>query len=134
VKSLIGILGYRPAYDSSTFHFLPTVANSTRLVYTPIEKKNSCVISLFPLLGRGERYTPLLGKTTMLLNYSVQRYLFNFALKVNFQCIVQFYYRFSVGENIFSKLEVQSDQQESKSEQALQIIGHVVAKSYAHKR
>jgi hypothetical protein len=29
---------------------------------------------------------------------------------------------------------VQSDQQESKSEQALQIIGHVVAKSYAHKR
>jgi hypothetical protein len=31
-------------------------------------------------------------------------------------------------------LPVQSDQQESKSEQALQIIGHVVAKSYAHKR
>jgi hypothetical protein len=31
-------------------------------------------------------------------------------------------------------LLVQSDQQESKSEQALQIIGHVVAKSYAHKR
>jgi hypothetical protein len=30
--------------------------------------------------------------------------------------------------------KVQSDQQESKSEQALQIIGHVVAKSYAHKR
>jgi hypothetical protein len=30
--------------------------------------------------------------------------------------------------------EIQSDQQESKSEQALQIIGHVVAKSYAHKR
>jgi hypothetical protein len=29
---------------------------------------------------------------------------------------------------------VQSDQQESKSEQALQIIGHVVAKSYADKR
>jgi hypothetical protein len=29
---------------------------------------------------------------------------------------------------------LQSDQQESKSEQALQIIGHVVAKSYAHKR
>jgi hypothetical protein len=29
---------------------------------------------------------------------------------------------------------VQSDQQESKSEQALQIIGHVVAKSYAHKQ
>jgi hypothetical protein len=29
---------------------------------------------------------------------------------------------------------VQSDQQESKSEQALQIIGHVVVKSYAHKR
>jgi hypothetical protein len=29
---------------------------------------------------------------------------------------------------------IQSDQQESKSEQALQIIGHVVAKSYAHKR
>jgi hypothetical protein len=29
---------------------------------------------------------------------------------------------------------VQSDQQESKSEQALQIIGHVVAKSNAHKR
>jgi hypothetical protein len=31
-------------------------------------------------------------------------------------------------------LDIQSDQQESKSEQALQIIGHVVAKSYAHKR
>jgi hypothetical protein len=31
-------------------------------------------------------------------------------------------------------LTIQSDQQESKSEQALQIIGHVVAKSYAHKR
>jgi hypothetical protein len=31
-------------------------------------------------------------------------------------------------------LYIQSDQQESKSEQALQIIGHVVAKSYAHKR
>jgi alkyl hydroperoxide reductase subunit AhpC len=30
--------------------------------------------------------------------------------------------------------DIQSDQQESKSEQALQIIGHVVAKSYAHKR
>jgi hypothetical protein len=30
--------------------------------------------------------------------------------------------------------DVQSDQQESKSEQALQIIGHVVAKSYAHNR
>jgi hypothetical protein len=29
---------------------------------------------------------------------------------------------------------VQSDQQESKSEQALQIMGHVVAKSYTHKR
>jgi hypothetical protein len=29
---------------------------------------------------------------------------------------------------------VQSDQQESKSEQALQIIGHVVAESYANKR
>jgi hypothetical protein len=29
---------------------------------------------------------------------------------------------------------IQSDQQESKSEHALQIIGHVVAKSYAHKR
>jgi hypothetical protein len=29
---------------------------------------------------------------------------------------------------------IQSDQQESKSEQALQIIGHVIAKSYAHKR
>jgi hypothetical protein len=29
---------------------------------------------------------------------------------------------------------VQSDQQESKSEQALQIIGHVVGKSYAHKQ
>jgi hypothetical protein len=29
---------------------------------------------------------------------------------------------------------IQSDQQESKSEQALQIIGHVVAKSYAHKQ
>jgi hypothetical protein len=37
----------------------------------------------------------------------------------------------------FEKLElchIQSDQQESKSEQALQIIGHVVAKSYAHER
>jgi hypothetical protein len=33
-----------------------------------------------------------------------------------------------------SVADVQSDQQESKSEQALQIIGHVVAKSYAHKR
>jgi hypothetical protein len=31
-------------------------------------------------------------------------------------------------------ISIQSDQQESKSEQALQIIGHVVAKSYAHKR
>jgi hypothetical protein len=29
---------------------------------------------------------------------------------------------------------IQSDQQESKSEQALQIIGHVVAESYANKR
>jgi methyl coenzyme M reductase subunit D len=29
---------------------------------------------------------------------------------------------------------IQSDQQETKSEQALQIIGHVVAKSYARKR
>jgi hypothetical protein len=28
---------------------------------------------------------------------------------------------------------IQSDQKESKSEQALQIIGHVVAKSYANK-
>jgi hypothetical protein len=33
-----------------------------------------------------------------------------------------------------SVLYVQSDQQESKSEQVLQIIGHVVAKSYAHKQ
>jgi hypothetical protein len=32
------------------------------------------------------------------------------------------------------KIQVQSDQQESKSEQALQIIGHVVAESYANKR
>jgi hypothetical protein len=32
------------------------------------------------------------------------------------------------------QMTTQSDQQESKSEQALQIIGHVVAKSYAHKR
>jgi hypothetical protein len=31
-------------------------------------------------------------------------------------------------------LPIQSDQQESKSEQALQIIGHVVAESYANKR
>jgi hypothetical protein len=30
--------------------------------------------------------------------------------------------------------DIQSDQQESKSEQALQIIGHVVAESYANKR
>jgi hypothetical protein len=30
--------------------------------------------------------------------------------------------------------QVQSDQQESKSEQALQIIGHVVAESYTNKR
>jgi hypothetical protein len=30
--------------------------------------------------------------------------------------------------------KVQSDQQESKSEQALQIIGDVVAESYANKR
>jgi hypothetical protein len=29
--------------------------------------------------------------------------------------------------------DIQSDQQESKSEQALQIIGHVVAESYANK-
>jgi hypothetical protein len=29
---------------------------------------------------------------------------------------------------------VQSDQKESKSEQAVQIIGHIVAKSYANKR
>jgi hypothetical protein len=34
----------------------------------------------------------------------------------------------------YTSRNVQSDQQESKSEQALQIIGHVVAKSYAHKR
>jgi hypothetical protein len=33
-----------------------------------------------------------------------------------------------------SSNNIQSDQQESKSEQALQIISHVVAKSYAHKR
>jgi hypothetical protein len=32
------------------------------------------------------------------------------------------------------KYIIQSDQQESKSEQALQIIGHVVAESYANKR
>jgi hypothetical protein len=32
------------------------------------------------------------------------------------------------------KVRLQSDQQESKSEQALQIIGHVVAESYANKR
>jgi hypothetical protein len=31
-------------------------------------------------------------------------------------------------------LLIQSDQQESKSEQALQIIGHVVVVSYANKR
>jgi hypothetical protein len=30
--------------------------------------------------------------------------------------------------------EIQSDQKDSKSEQALHIIGHVVAKSYANKR
>jgi hypothetical protein len=36
--------------------------------------------------------------------------------------------------HIYMKLSIQSDQQESKSEQALQIIGHVVAKSYAHKQ
>jgi hypothetical protein len=29
---------------------------------------------------------------------------------------------------------IQSDQKENKSEQALQIIGHVVAESYANKR
>jgi hypothetical protein len=34
----------------------------------------------------------------------------------------------------FPNNNVQSDQQESKSEQALQIIGHVVAESYANKR
>jgi hypothetical protein len=36
--------------------------------------------------------------------------------------------------NSETRRAVQSDQQESNSEQALQIIGHVVAKSYAHKR
>jgi hypothetical protein len=35
---------------------------------------------------------------------------------------------------LFYFFVVQSDQQESKSEQALQIIGHVVAESYANKR
>jgi hypothetical protein len=30
--------------------------------------------------------------------------------------------------------EVQSDQKENKAEQALQIIGHVVAESYGNKR
>jgi hypothetical protein len=33
-----------------------------------------------------------------------------------------------------STVNVQSDQKENKSEQALQIIGHVIAKSYANKR
>jgi hypothetical protein len=33
-----------------------------------------------------------------------------------------------------SSLAVQSDQKENKSEQALQIIGHVVAEFYANKR
>jgi hypothetical protein len=44
--------------------------------------------------------------------------------------------RFSSLDNLSIKERdsIQSDQQESKSEQALQIIGHVVAKSYAHKR
>jgi hypothetical protein len=40
----------------------------------------------------------------------------------------------SIVRQKFTVASVQSDQQESKSEQALQIIGHVVAKSYAHKR
>jgi hypothetical protein len=37
---------------------------------------------------------------------------------------------------ILNKLQsiVQSDRKENKSEQALQIIGHVVAESYANKR
>jgi hypothetical protein len=34
----------------------------------------------------------------------------------------------------FSMVSIQSDQKENKSEQALQIIGHVVAESYANKR
>jgi hypothetical protein len=34
----------------------------------------------------------------------------------------------------FFKVHVQSDQKENKLEQALQIIGHVVAESYANKR
>jgi hypothetical protein len=40
------------------------------------------------------------------------------------------------GSNIHPETEglIQSDQQESKSEQALQIIGHVVAESCANKR
>jgi hypothetical protein len=36
--------------------------------------------------------------------------------------------------NYIRNIYLQSDQQESKSEQALQIIGHVVAESYANKR
>jgi hypothetical protein len=34
----------------------------------------------------------------------------------------------------FLKVHVQSDQKENKLEQALQIVGHVVAESYANKR
>jgi hypothetical protein len=33
-----------------------------------------------------------------------------------------------------NKYQVKSDEKENKSEQALQIIGHVVAESYANKR
>jgi hypothetical protein len=47
------------------------------------------------------------------------------------------YFRRGENEKIFCREDcanIQSDQQESKSEQALQIIGHVVAESYANKR
>jgi hypothetical protein len=45
--------------------------------------------------------------------------------------------RYYTQQNFFTEeqhFNIQSDQQESKSEQALQIIGHVVAESYANKR
>jgi hypothetical protein len=35
---------------------------------------------------------------------------------------------------MINETTVQSDQEENKSEQALQIIGHVVAESYVNKR
>jgi hypothetical protein len=44
---------------------------------------------------------------------------------------------FTQGVNLFEQVlasrDIQSDQKENKSEQALQIIGHVVAESYANK-